>query len=57
MMKKTVEEKAKKGEEKKAQRVNPERLNSSILLINDRKRQFTTWKDFFKRSLVLNKHV
>lgn len=42
MMKKTVEEKAKKGEEKKAQRVNPERLNSSILLINDRKRQFTT---------------
>ena len=41
MMKKTVEEKEKKGEEKKAQRMNPERLKSSILLINDRKREFT----------------
>lgn len=42
MMKMTVEEKEKKGEKKKAERVNPERLSSSILLINDRKRQFTT---------------
>lgn len=46
----------KQGEEKR-QRMNPERLSSSFLLMNDRERQFTTWKDFLKGSLVWKKHV